>query len=96
MGRATVHEYLHIAEAAGLCWEQVRKMDEAELKARLFPDSDRRAEPIERTSTLEYEPFRTPLLGTPKTVKAPFDTRLCRPLSLPYRLTTQGPRIVCC
>jgi transposase len=42
MGRATVQEYLHRAEAAGLYWERVREMDEAEIEARLFPDSGKK------------------------------------------------------
>ena len=37
MGRSTVGEYLHRAEAAGLTWEEVETLSDAELEERLFP-----------------------------------------------------------
>lgn len=41
IAHSTVGEYVKRAEQAGLEWEQVRELEEAELKARLFPRKPR-------------------------------------------------------
>lgn len=43
MGRSTVAEYLQRAAAAGLTWEEVETLSDAELEGRLFPPPPRRA-----------------------------------------------------
>ena len=43
MGRSTVAEYLQRAVAAGLTWEEVETLSDAELEGRLFPSPPRKA-----------------------------------------------------
>jgi transposase len=43
MGRSTVAEYLQRAVAAGLSWEEVETLSDAELEQRLFPSLPRKA-----------------------------------------------------